>query len=64
MKGWTEKTLETLKKQSPVSLKVTHQLYSKAGKDFNYDLKKCLTTEYGLMMHLLRSANFKEGVRA
>jgi hypothetical protein len=61
-KEWTEKTLKILKKQSPTSLKVTLQLFKNSANVYNHDLKKCLTVEYGLMMKLLRRADFKEGV--
>eukprot|EP00596_Hydrurales_sp_CCMP1899_P005624 CAMPEP_0119054206 /NCGR_PEP_ID=MMETSP1177-20130426/74915_1 /TAXON_ID=2985 /ORGANISM="Ochromonas sp, Strain CCMP1899" /LENGTH=407 /DNA_ID=CAMNT_0007034367 /DNA_START=8 /DNA_END=1231 /DNA_ORIENTATION=+ len=63
-KEWTKNTLKILKKQSPTSLKVTHQLFKNSANIYKHDLKKCLTVEYGLMMRLLRGADFKEGVRA
>jgi 3-hydroxyisobutyryl-CoA hydrolase len=61
---WAVKTLANLRKQPPLSLKVTHSLFSSAEKKLEIGLKECLEIEYRLMMHCLKDSNFKEGIRA
>lgn len=59
--AWASKTLETLLKMSPTSLKVTFQQL-KRGREL--DLRGCLEMEYRLAQGCMRTCDFREGVRA
>lgn len=52
---------ETLRSRSPISLKVTHRAISTAAE---LDLRGALTQEYTVGVHMLRSHDFREGIRA
>ncbi len=59
--AWADKTLKTLNKMSPNSLKITmRQLQD--GK--NLDLKKCLEMEFKVVMNCMKAPDFTEGIRA
>jgi len=60
-KEWAEKTLKTLKKMSPTSLKLTLEQLN-LGKSL--DLKGCLRMEYRMVQSCMRHKDFREGVRA
>jgi enoyl-CoA hydratase/carnithine racemase len=51
---WIQKTLATLLKSPPVSLKLTLTLLSLAENHLKFDLKRCLEAEYKVMMHCLK----------
>ncbi len=58
---WCHKTLETLKKVSPTSLKVTlKQIREGAKRDFD----ECMQMEYQMVYHFLHGHDFYEGIRA
>lgn len=58
---WCDKTLETLKKVSPTSLKVTlKQIREGAKRDFD----ECMQMEYRMVYHFLNGHDFYEGIRA
>ncbi|GAB6032377.1 hypothetical protein CHUAL_011019 [Chamberlinius hualienensis] len=58
---WALKHLETLKKMSPTSLKITFKLLQEGKR---YDLKHCLEMECRLAFTCLKNHDFYEGVRA
>lgn len=58
---WYQETLNTLRKKSPTSLKITlRQLHEGLKRDFD----QCMQLEYHLMGHFLQSHDFYEGIRA
>lgn len=59
--AWTQKTLQTLRKMSPRSLKVTHQQLLFGA---TLSLVDCLKMEYRMVVRFLEDSDFKEGVRA
>ncbi|KAL3278780.1 hypothetical protein HHI36_016305 [Cryptolaemus montrouzieri] len=59
--NWAEKTIATLKKMSPTSLKVTLKLLSEGGK---LSLEDALQIEYRVAVGCLSQHDFFEGVRA
>ena len=59
--AWADKTLKTLNKMSPNSLKITMQQLQQ-GKDL--DLKKCLEMEFKIVMNCMKAPDFTEGIRA
>ena len=59
---WALKTLETLKKMSPTSLKITFKELNLA-KNIN-DMKMILEMDYRIAFRLIAHSDFKEGVRA
>ncbi|XP_017491553.1 PREDICTED: 3-hydroxyisobutyryl-CoA hydrolase, mitochondrial [Rhagoletis zephyria] len=58
---WSNKTLETLGKVSPLSLKVTFRELELGSKLL---LPQCLKMEYRMVVRHLEDSDFKEGVRA
>ncbi|XP_053945616.1 3-hydroxyisobutyryl-CoA hydrolase, mitochondrial [Anastrepha ludens] len=58
---WANKTLETLGKVSPLSLKVTFRELELGSKLL---LPQCLKMEYRMVVRHLEDSDFKEGVRA
>lgn len=58
---WAKNALTTLKRNSPISLKVTHRSIT-AGK--NIALRDCLKMEMRLVVNHTAGSDFKEGVRA
>ncbi|KAL9891353.1 3-hydroxyisobutyryl-CoA hydrolase isoform 1-T1 [Glossina fuscipes fuscipes] len=58
---WALKTVETLSKMSPTSLKVTHRQLELGAK---LSLPRCLNMEYRIVLRHLQDSDFKEGVRA
>lgn len=58
---WAKKTIKTLNKMSPTSLKVTHRSIS-LGKDST--LRDSLKKEFRLVVHHVLKSDLKEGVRA
>lgn len=59
--AWATKTLESLNKSSPTSLKLT---FEQLRRGVNLDLRGCLIMEYRLANACMRSNDFREGVRA
>jgi enoyl-CoA hydratase/carnithine racemase len=60
-KEWAEKTLASLNKCSPTSLKITLAQIQR-GRSLN--LKECLEMEFRIAQGCMRGTDFKEGVRA
>lgn len=60
---WASKQLKTLGDMSPLSLKVTHRLLTRAKKE-GWDLAQCFAIEYRLATRFTRNGEFFEGVRA
>ncbi|KAF2894169.1 hypothetical protein ILUMI_12002 [Ignelater luminosus] len=58
---WAQKTLKTLSKMSPTSLKVTLKELNLGSK---LNLQECLQMEYRLAVNCLSNKDFYEGVRA
>ncbi|XP_039490715.1 3-hydroxyisobutyryl-CoA hydrolase, mitochondrial isoform X1 [Drosophila santomea] len=58
---WAKKTLETLSKMSPTSMKVTFRQLELGSQ---LSLAQCLIMEYRLAVRHLERSDFKEGVRA
>ncbi|XP_020713619.1 3-hydroxyisobutyryl-CoA hydrolase, mitochondrial isoform X1 [Ceratitis capitata] len=58
---WANKTLETLNKVSPLSLKVTFRQLNLGSQLL---LPQCLKMEYRMVVRHLEDSDFKEGVRA
>ncbi len=58
---WAMKTINTLNKFSPTSLKVCHRELT-LGKDLS--LQECLQMEYRMVFHHMSKSDFYEGVRA
>ncbi|XP_044761959.1 3-hydroxyisobutyryl-CoA hydrolase, mitochondrial isoform X2 [Coccinella septempunctata] len=58
---WAMKTLETLRKMSPTSLKVTHKIINEGAK---LTLAEALQVEYRVAIGCLSQHDFYEGVRA
>nr|CAB3252815.1 3-hydroxyisobutyryl-CoA hydrolase, mitochondrial [Phallusia mammillata] len=58
---WAKQQLDTLKKMSPTSLKVTHQQIQMGA---SLELDECLEMEYRIGCNCLRNNDFQEGVRA
>eukprot|EP01112_Ceratiomyxa_fruticulosa_P015427 TRINITY_DN4534_c0_g2_i1.p1 TRINITY_DN4534_c0_g2~~TRINITY_DN4534_c0_g2_i1.p1 ORF type:complete len:409 (-),score=75.54 TRINITY_DN4534_c0_g2_i1:237-1463(-) len=58
---WAKHTLHTLKKMSPVSLRVVHEQL-KRGKGL--DIAECLKMEYRISQEFMNQSDFFEGVRA
>lgn len=58
---WAKNTLNTLQRNSPISLKVTHRSIT-AGK--NISLRDCLKMEMRVVVNHTGCSDFKEGVRA
>ncbi|XP_016979265.1 3-hydroxyisobutyryl-CoA hydrolase, mitochondrial isoform X2 [Drosophila rhopaloa] len=58
---WAKKTLETLSKMSPTSMKVTFRQLELGSQ---LSLAQCLIMEYRLAVRHLECSDFKEGVRA
>ncbi|EDW80905.2 uncharacterized protein Dwil_GK11777 [Drosophila willistoni] len=58
---WAKKTLETLCKMSPTSMKVTYRQLELGSQ---LSLAQCLIMEYRLAVRHLERSDFKEGVRA
>lgn len=58
---WERQTLETLKKKSPSSLKVTLRLI-RAGSRLSFD--EALRLEYRVSQHFVGSHDYREGIRA
>jgi len=59
--AWATKTLESLTKVSPTSLKLT---FEQLKRGVNLDLRGCLIMEYRLANACMRGHDFREGVRA
>ncbi|KAJ3021834.1 UNVERIFIED_CONTAM: hypothetical protein HDU68_009435 [Siphonaria sp. JEL0065] len=59
--SWTKKTLETIKKMNPLSLKVTLEQLRRGR---NQDFATCFRMEYRMVQEFLQSKNFFEGVDA
>lgn len=59
--SWANKTLQTMQKMSPLSMKVTHKQLD-LGK--NMTLRECLQMEFRMATHCCIKSDFKEGVRA
>jgi enoyl-CoA hydratase/carnithine racemase len=58
---WYQQALESLKKKSPLSLKVTLEALRRG---VTMDLKHCQQMEFNLCYHFMRDHDFYEGVRA
>jgi len=58
---WAKKTLETLSKASPTSLKVAFSQYQKGSK---MSLPECLKMEFRIVQNFMINHDFFEGVRA
>ncbi|XP_055523978.1 3-hydroxyisobutyryl-CoA hydrolase, mitochondrial [Wyeomyia smithii] len=58
---WAQKTLNTLSKMSPTSLKVTKKQLDLG---LHADLRSCLKLEFRMAVHSVIDSDFKEGVRA
>ncbi|XP_072173731.1 3-hydroxyisobutyryl-CoA hydrolase, mitochondrial-like [Diadema setosum] len=58
---WATKQLETLKKMSPTSMKITHRQLTEGGK---LSLADVLSMEYRMAQGCIRGHDFYEGVRA
>ncbi|XP_005181164.2 3-hydroxyisobutyryl-CoA hydrolase, mitochondrial isoform X1 [Musca domestica] len=58
---WATKTLQTMSKMSPTSLKVTFRQLELGSK---LSLPQCLNMEYRMVVRHLENSDFKEGVRA
>eukprot|EP01136_Pigoraptor_vietnamica_P031071 Opistho-1_new@91154 len=58
---WAIKSFEALQKASPTSLKVTHELITKAK---SLSLADCLRMEFRLALRFMQGHDFFEGVRA
>ncbi|XP_030369437.1 3-hydroxyisobutyryl-CoA hydrolase, mitochondrial isoform X2 [Scaptodrosophila lebanonensis] len=58
---WAKKTLETLCKMSPTSMKITYRQLELGSQQ---SLPQCLIMEYRLAVRHLERSDFKEGVRA
>lgn len=58
---WALKTIKTLNRMSPTSLKVTHRNYV-LGKTSS--LRDCLKREFQLVIHHINGSDLEEGVRA
>ncbi|XP_075144629.1 3-hydroxyisobutyryl-CoA hydrolase isoform X2 [Haematobia irritans] len=58
---WATKTIQTMTKMSPTSLKVTFRQLELGSK---LSLPQCLKMEYRLVVRHLENSDFKEGVRA
>ncbi|XP_053697439.1 3-hydroxyisobutyryl-CoA hydrolase, mitochondrial [Sabethes cyaneus] len=58
---WALKTLNTLSKMSPTSLKVTKKQLDLG---LQNDLRSCLKLEFHMAVHSVINSDFKEGVRA
>jgi len=56
---FAEKTLKTLSKMSPTSLKITHRLLN-VGKNLSFE--ECLELEYNISQQFMKGADFYEGV--
>ena len=59
--AWADKTLKTLNKMSPNSLKITLRQLQDGKK---LDLKKCLEMEFKIVMNCMKAPDFTEGIRA
>ncbi|XP_013116224.1 3-hydroxyisobutyryl-CoA hydrolase, mitochondrial isoform X2 [Stomoxys calcitrans] len=58
---WATKTLQTMAKMSPTSMKVTFRQLELGAK---LSLPQCLNMEYRIVLRHLENSDFKEGVRA
>ncbi|XP_073817556.1 3-hydroxyisobutyryl-CoA hydrolase isoform X2 [Musca autumnalis] len=58
---WATKTIQTMSKMSPTSLKVTFRQLELGSK---LSLPQCLNMEYRMVVRHLENSDFKEGVRA
>lgn len=59
--AWAEKTLETMRKRSPISMAAT-QVLIRLGKDLS--MPDCFAMEFGLIPKWMKEGDFIEGVRA
>jgi enoyl-CoA hydratase/carnithine racemase len=59
--AWASKTLSTLQKMSPTSLKIT---LAQLQRGRSLDLPECLKMEFRMMMQCMANNDFKEGIRA
>lgn len=58
---WARKTLETLERQCPLSLKVTHRQMVEGAR---LPVEECFRMEFRLAQRFMKDPNFTEGVRA
>lgn len=63
VRDWSEKTLKTLSKKCPMSLKITMEVL-KRGSSLGEQLESVLERDYRVGVRLTRGHNFPEGVRA
>lgn len=59
--AWASKTLSTLQKMSPTSLKIT---LAQLQRGRSLDLPECLKMEFRMMIQCMANNDFKEGIRA
>ncbi len=58
---WATKTLQSLQKMSPTSLKIT---FAQLQRGRSLDLQECLKMEFRMMVRCMANNDFREGIRA
>jgi len=58
-----KETLEVMKKQSPLAMKVNHEMLFRARED-NMELHESLNMEYTVALNFLRGKDFYTGIKS